>query len=26
LWVVTPGGLGLSEFPFGEAVRLIDRN
>jgi predicted metal-dependent peptidase len=23
LWVVTPGGLDLSEFPFGEAVRLI---
>jgi predicted metal-dependent peptidase len=25
LWVVTPGGLDLSQFPFGEAVRLIDR-
>ncbi len=23
LWVVTPGGLGLEEFPFGEAVRLL---
>lgn len=23
LWVVTPGGLELSEFPFGEAVRLL---
>lgn len=23
LWVVTPGGLDLSAFPFGEAVRLI---
>jgi predicted metal-dependent peptidase len=23
LWVVTPGGLGLDEFPFGEAVRLL---
>lgn len=23
LWVVTPGGLALDEFPFGEAVRLI---
>jgi predicted metal-dependent peptidase len=23
LWVVTPGGLNLSEFPFGEAVRLL---
>lgn len=23
LWVVTPGGLDLSEFPFGEAVRLL---
>jgi predicted metal-dependent peptidase len=23
LWVVTPGGLALSEFPFGEAVRLL---
>jgi predicted metal-dependent peptidase len=23
LWVVTPGGLDLDEFPFGEAVRLI---
>jgi predicted metal-dependent peptidase len=26
LWVVTPGGLDLALFPFGEAVRLIDRN
>jgi predicted metal-dependent peptidase len=24
LWVVTPGGLDLSRFPFGEAVRLIE--
>jgi predicted metal-dependent peptidase len=24
LWVVTPGGLDLARFPFGEAVRLID--
>ncbi len=24
LWVVTPGGLDLSIFPFGEAVRLLD--
>jgi predicted metal-dependent peptidase len=23
LWVVTPGGLDLTEFPFGEAVRLV---
>ncbi|NJM23389.1 MAG: hypothetical protein HC836_28510 [Richelia sp. RM2_1_2] len=23
LWVVTPGGLALDEFPFGEAVRLL---
>lgn len=23
LWVVTPGGLGLEHFPFGETVRLI---
>jgi predicted metal-dependent peptidase len=23
LWVVTPGGLDLAQFPFGEAVRLI---
>ena len=23
LWVVTPGGLELEEFPFGEAVRLL---
>ena len=23
LWVVTPGGLSLEEFPFGEAVRLL---
>ena len=23
LWVVTPGGLGLEYFPFGEAVRLL---
>ncbi|MEA5598135.1 DUF2201 family putative metallopeptidase [Rivularia sp. UHCC 0363] len=23
LWVVTPGGLALDEFPFGEAVRLF---
>jgi predicted metal-dependent peptidase len=26
LWVVTPGGLDLAQFPFGEAVRLLDRN
>jgi predicted metal-dependent peptidase len=26
LWVVTPGGLDLAQFPFGEAVRLIERN
>jgi predicted metal-dependent peptidase len=25
LWVVTPGGLDLARFPFGEAVRLIER-
>ncbi|WP_310410274.1 DUF2201 family putative metallopeptidase [Chamaesiphon sp. OTE_8_metabat_110] len=25
LWVVTPGGLDLARFPFGEAVRSIDR-
>jgi predicted metal-dependent peptidase len=24
LWVVTPGGLDLARFPFGEAIRLID--
>lgn len=24
LWVVTPGGLDLRQFPFGEAVRLLD--
>jgi predicted metal-dependent peptidase len=24
LWVVTPGGLDFAQFPFGEAVRLID--
>jgi predicted metal-dependent peptidase len=24
LWVVTPGGLDLTDFPFGEAVRLLD--
>ncbi len=23
LWIVTPGGLDVSEFPFGEAVKLI---
>lgn len=23
LWVVTPGGLDVSQFPFGEAVRLV---
>lgn len=23
LWVVTPGGLGLDDFPFGETVRLL---
>jgi predicted metal-dependent peptidase len=23
LWVVTPGGLGLEDFPFGECVRLL---
>jgi predicted metal-dependent peptidase len=26
LWVVTPGGLDLSQFPFGEAVRSIECN
>jgi predicted metal-dependent peptidase len=26
LWVVTPGGLGLEHFPFGEAVRLLSVN
>jgi predicted metal-dependent peptidase len=25
LWVVTPGGLDLNQFPFGEAVRLLSR-
>ncbi|MBE9228908.1 hypothetical protein IQ264_26200 [Phormidium sp. LEGE 05292] len=25
LWVVTPGGLALEQFPFGEAVRLLSR-
>ena len=25
LWVVTPGGLYLAQFPFGQAVRPIDR-
>jgi predicted metal-dependent peptidase len=25
LWVVTPGGLDLARFPFGEAVRLIEQ-
>jgi predicted metal-dependent peptidase len=25
LWVVTPGGLDLAQFPFGETVRLIER-
>jgi predicted metal-dependent peptidase len=25
LWVVTPGGLDLKKFPFGEAVRLLSR-
>jgi predicted metal-dependent peptidase len=25
LWIVTPGGLDLAQFPFGEVVRLIDR-
>jgi predicted metal-dependent peptidase len=24
LWVVTPGGLPLENFPFGEAVRMVD--
>lgn len=24
LWVVTPGGLDLGQFPFGEAVRLLE--
>jgi predicted metal-dependent peptidase len=24
LWVVTPGGLDLARFPFGEAIRLVD--
>lgn len=23
LWIVTPGGLALEDFPFGEAVRLL---
>jgi predicted metal-dependent peptidase len=26
LWVVTPGGLDLASFPFGEAVRLVDNS
>jgi predicted metal-dependent peptidase len=26
LWVVTPGGLDLAQFPFGEAVRSIESN
>jgi predicted metal-dependent peptidase len=26
LWVVTPGGLDLAQFPFGETVRLIDQD
>jgi predicted metal-dependent peptidase len=26
LWIVTPGGLALDAFPFGEAIRLLDRN
>lgn len=26
LWVVTPGGLDLESFPFGETVRLIKQN
>ena len=26
LWVVTPGGLDLSQFPFGETVRLLSVN
>jgi predicted metal-dependent peptidase len=26
LWVVTPGGLDLAQFPFGEAVRSIEGN
>ncbi|MGD1918208.1 MAG: VWA-like domain-containing protein [Pleurocapsa sp.] len=25
LWVVTPGGLDLSQFPFGETVRLVSQ-
>src|SRR5262249_52298319 len=25
LWVVTPGGLDLDRFPFGEATRLLDQ-
>lgn len=25
LWVVTPGGLNLQDFPFGEAVRLLGK-
>lgn len=25
LWVVTPGGLSLAQFPFGEAVRSIEK-
>ena len=23
LWVVTPGGLDIAQFPFGEAIRLV---
>jgi predicted metal-dependent peptidase len=26
LWVVTPGGLALEKFPFGEAIRLLQSN
>jgi predicted metal-dependent peptidase len=26
LWVVTPGGLDLARFPFGEAVRLVENS
>lgn len=26
LWVVTPGGLDLARFPFGETVRLVDNS
>jgi predicted metal-dependent peptidase len=26
LWIVTPGGLALDAFPFGEVIRLLDKN